>query len=87
MSLHTCYVLVITERDGDVLLIPFAKPEGGQESLADIQQHLDKWIANFAKLATDKAGAYIAWCRDNPEKAIHHFIVNHNQTKEFGFTW
>ena len=87
MRLHCCYVLVITERDGEVLLVPFAKPSGGQEGLAEVQDHLDHWIAVNALMATDKAGSYIAWCRDNPDKSIWHFIVNHSQTKEFGFEW
>ena len=87
LRLHTCYVLVITERGGDTLLLPFAKPEGGPEGLAEIGDYLDRWLADYALCCTDKCGSYIAWMRDNPEKNIMHFIVNHSQVDEFGFTW
>ena len=87
IKLHTCYVLVITERGGETLLLPFAKPEGGAEGLFEIAEFLKCWLADWALCCTDKCGSYIAWFRDNPEKNIMHFIVNHSQSKEFGQDW
>ena len=84
---QTCYVEVILEREGDVVLIPFAKPGGGPEGIAEIGKMMDRWLHDDAILNTDKCYSYICWCKDNPEKRIFHAIVNHSQTDEFGFAW
>ena len=87
VRLHTCCVEVLAERGGEVLLTPFAKPSGGPEGMSDVGELLRDKIAKGAKLFTDKAGVYIALCRDNPDKNIFHAIVNHSQVNEFGFEW
>ena len=87
LSKPTCYIEVLLERGGDCVLIPFAKPGGGPEGMAQIGGMLKRWIANKAIMNTDKCYGYISFCKDNPEKEIFHPICNHSQTDEFGFVW
>ena len=85
MRTHTCYVEILAERGGDIVLVPFAKPNGGPEGLAEVGKILKRWLAHRAQFSTDACFAYIGHCKDNPEDEIFHMIVNHSQTDEFGF--
>ena len=68
-------------------MIPFAKPNGGPEGLAEIGKMLERWLADDILFNTDKCNTYIAFCKDNREKRIFHLICNHSQVDEFGFMW
>ena len=87
LSTPTCYVECLVERDGELVMIPFAKPKGGPEGLAEIGKMLERWVADRALFNTDHCNAYIAFCKDHREKQIFHFICNHSQVDEFGFVW
>ena len=87
MSTPTCYVEVLVERGGELIMIPFAKPKGGPEGLAEIGKMLEHWLTDNILFNTDKCNAYISFCKDFREKKIFHLIVNHSQVDEFGFMW
>ena len=80
-------MFILAERGGDLILEPISRPLRSQESITDVSPFLDKHFVGEGILLTDRAGCYITYCRENPEKDILHAIVNHKTAKEFGMSW
>ena len=84
---NKCHVFCLAERDGPVFLTPFAHANVGQESLDDVRTHLDTHLESGTIFCTDKAGAYIDYCKTNPKKELMHCIIRHSEVDFYGFTW
>ena len=87
LGYNKAYVQFVGERGGDVFLDVFAHPEGGVERLSHVKEVLDGKLGTGSILHTDRARAYSAYVRDNPDLELYHCRVNHSAAEEEGFTW
>ena len=87
LSYNKGYVQFLGERGGDVIIDVFANPGGGVERLPRVKGVLDRNLAVGAILHTDRARAYVAYVRDNPQLDLTHCRVNHSEAEKEGCVW
>ena len=85
--LNKAAIHFVGERGGDICMEPYPNPRGGSEALHQISTLLDKLIAPKTQFHSDNARGQKAWVADREDLDLYHFIVNHSESKDHGFTW
>ena len=87
-SKKRCEVIMLGERKGKIIIIPFLKAQRGSESLLEIIPALDPHLKPKSLLLTDACRGYRSYNLDYPEKEIVLCQISHSESKKgFGFEW